>query len=90
MPKLICDNLGATHVCTNPRYHYRMKHVEIDFYFVRDKIAQGLLFVAHVPSEHQLADVLTKLLPRLPFERAQSKLGVLDGTPLLQGRNSLT
>ncbi|KAH9671391.1 retrovirus-related pol polyprotein from transposon RE1 [Citrus sinensis] len=88
MPKLLCDNLGATHVCTNPRYHSRMKHVEIDFYFVRDKIAQGLLSVAHVPSEHQLADTLTKPLPRLPLEHARSKLGVLDGTPLLQGRNS--
>ncbi|KAH9782574.1 reverse transcriptase Ty1/copia-type domain-containing protein [Citrus sinensis] len=52
-------------------------------------IAQGLLSVAHVPSMHQLADVLTKLLPRLPFERARSKLGVLDSTPLLRGRNGL-
>ena len=66
-----------------------MKHMEIDFYFVCDKIAQGLLSVAHVPSMHQLADVLTKLLPRLPFERARSKLGVLDSTPLLRGRNGL-
>ena len=65
MPKLFCNNLGATHVCTNPMYHSRMKHVEIDFYFVCDKIAQGLLSVAHVPSDHQLADVLTKPLPRL-------------------------
>ncbi|KAH9790610.1 retrovirus-related pol polyprotein from transposon RE2 [Citrus sinensis] len=89
MPKLFCDNLGATHVCTNPRYHSRMQHVEIEFYFVRDKIAQGLLSVAHVPFDHQLTDALTKPLPRLSFERAQSKLGVLDGTPLLRGRNSL-
>ncbi|KAL9414481.1 hypothetical protein AB3S75_042868 [Citrus x aurantiifolia] len=90
MPKLLFDNLGAIHVCTNPRYHSRMKHVEIDFYFVRDKIAQGLLSVAHVPSEHQLNDILTKSFPWLPFEHAWSKIGVLDGTPLLRGRNSLT
>ncbi|KAH9726634.1 hypothetical protein KPL70_008338 [Citrus sinensis] len=73
---------------------------EVDFHAIASTISElcwlrhlfselGLLSVAHVPSMHQLADVLTKLLPRLPFERARSKLGVLDSTPLLRGRNGL-
>lgn len=51
-PILHCDNLGAAYLCSNPIYHSKMKHVEVDFYFVRDKIAVGLLFVSHIPSEN--------------------------------------
>ena len=67
-----------------------MKHVEIDFYFVRDKIAAGLLCVSHIPSENQLADTLTKPLSRSRYIAARSNLGVLDGTPILRGRISQT
>lgn len=70
---LLCDKLGATFVCSNPMYHSKMKHVEVNFYFVHDKIAKGLLTVSHIPFEQQLADFLTKahslskLGPRLAF-----------------------
>lgn len=90
MPVLHCDNLGATYLCSNPIYHSKMKHVEIDFYFVRDKIAAGLLCVSHIPSENQLADTLTKPLSRSRYIAERSKLGVLDGTPILRGRISQT
>lgn len=65
-----------------------MTHVEVDFYFVRDKITRGLLSVSHVPSEQQLTDALIKPLSSALFLSVRSKLGVLDGTFLLQGRNS--
>ena len=41
-----------------------MKHVAIDFHFIRDQVQTGSLRVSHVSSEDQLADVLTKPLPR--------------------------
>lgn len=65
-----------------------MKHVEVDFYFVRDKIAQGLLSVSRVSTEQQLTDALMKPLSSALFLSARFKLGVLDGTFLLQVRNS--
>ena len=89
-PVLHCDNLGVTYLCSNPIYHSKMKHVEIDFYFVRDKIAAGLLCVSHITSEHQLADTLTKPLSRSRHIATRSNLGVLDGTPILRGRISQT
>ena len=59
-----------------------MKHVEIDFYFIRDEVAQGLLNIVHIPSKNQLANTLTKALPRALFVALRFKLRVHDGTPI--------
>ncbi|GKD96028.1 gag/pol polyprotein, partial [Tanacetum coccineum] len=44
-PILWCDNLGATYLSANSIFHERTKHVEIDYHFVQEKVAQGDLRV---------------------------------------------
>ncbi|KAL4575060.1 hypothetical protein LXL04_021901 [Taraxacum kok-saghyz] len=66
-PTLFCDNTSATYSCANPVYHSRMKHVALDYYFVREQVQDGSLHVRHVNSVDQLADALTKPLTRGPF-----------------------
>ncbi|XP_019186544.1 PREDICTED: uncharacterized protein LOC109181247 [Ipomoea nil] len=56
---LWCDNLGATYLCANPVFHARTKHVEIDYHFVRDKVASGDFVVNFVSTKDQLADIFT-------------------------------
>ncbi|XP_019192715.1 PREDICTED: uncharacterized protein LOC109187009 [Ipomoea nil] len=60
---LWCDNLGATYLCANPVFHARTKHVEINYHFVRDKVACGECIVNFVSTKDQLADIFTKPLP---------------------------
>ena len=84
-PAILCDNLNATYTCKNPVFHTKMKHLALDFLFVREKVAQGLLTVHHIPTEHQLADLLTKPLSKSRFHFLLSKIGVTDGSIILRG-----
>jgi hypothetical protein len=43
--RLWCDNMGAKYLASNPIFHERMKHVEIDYHFVRDRVLQKMLDV---------------------------------------------
>ncbi|KAJ9566234.1 hypothetical protein OSB04_002200 [Centaurea solstitialis] len=85
-PTLYCDNTGATYLCANPIYHSRMKHVALDYHFVREQVTNASLKVLHINSKDQLADVLTKPLSRQPFLLFRSKIGVSNGASILRGR----
>ena len=61
-PILWCDNIGATYLSANPMFHARTKHVEIDYHFVREKVACCDLDVHFLSSKDQLVDALTKPL----------------------------
>lgn len=63
-----CDNVSAIYLSGNPVQHQRMKHIEMDIHFVREKVARGEVCVLHVPSRHQIADIFTKGLPRVLFD----------------------
>jgi hypothetical protein len=60
----------------NPVHHRRMKHIEIDIHFIREKVALGKFRVLHVPSSHQFADIMTKGLPVQLFTEFRSSLCV--------------
>jgi endonuclease/exonuclease/phosphatase family metal-dependent hydrolase len=47
----------------NHRFHGRTKHIEIDFHFVRERVARRQLEVRFISSADQVADVFTKSLP---------------------------
>ncbi|XP_019159666.1 PREDICTED: uncharacterized protein LOC109156266 [Ipomoea nil] len=78
---LWCDNLGATYFCANPMFHAQTKHVEIDYHFVRDKVASGDFVVSFVSTKDQLADVFTKPLPGPWFTTLRDKLNVVEHQP---------
>jgi hypothetical protein len=64
--------MGAKYLASNPVFHGRMKHVEVDYHFVRDRVVKKLLDVRFISSNDQVADGFTKVLPQgklLEFQR---------------------
>jgi len=43
-------------------FHSRMKHVAIDFHFIKNQVQNDVLHVACISSADQFADALTKPL----------------------------
>ena len=76
-PTLWCDNLGATYLAAYPVFHARTKHVEVDFHFVRERVASGQLCVQFISTADQIADVFTKPLSSQRFLFLRSKLHVV-------------
>ena len=68
-PKLFCDNVGAIYLSANPVFHSRMKHVEIDFHYVREKALKRDLQVSFLSTKEQVADGFTKALSKLFFHK---------------------
>ena len=60
--KLWCDNIGAKYLSANPVFHARTKHIEVDYHFVRERVARRLLDIEFVSSGDQIADGFTKAL----------------------------
>ncbi|GKD82530.1 ribonuclease H-like domain-containing protein, partial [Tanacetum coccineum] len=71
-----CANVSAVYLSSNPIQHQRTKHIEIDLHFVRDFVARGHVWVLHIPSWYQYADIFTKGLPSMLFTEVHSSLSV--------------
>ena len=57
---LWCDNIGATYLSATPVFHARTKHIEVDYHFVRGRVARKQLEVRIISSDDQVADGFTK------------------------------
>ncbi|GJT06098.1 ribonuclease H-like domain-containing protein [Tanacetum coccineum] len=76
-----CDNVSAVYMSANPVQHQRIKNIEIDIHFVRDMVKVVHVWVLHVPSRFQYADIFTKGLPSALFEDFRSILSPESVTP---------
>jgi hypothetical protein len=74
-----CDNIGATYLSANPVFHARMKHIEIDFHFLRERVSQKLLDIRFISTNDQVADGLTKPITALKLKEFRCNLNLGSG-----------
>lgn len=62
IPLFWCDNQGAIALASNPVYHAEMKHVELNFDFIKEKVLATQINICYIPSADQTTDIFTKTL----------------------------
>ena len=70
------DNQGAIELSRNPKHHNRTKHIDVSYHFTRERISTKEIDVRYIPTGDNTADIMTKGLGRVAYEKHRDSLGV--------------
>ncbi|KAK1607996.1 hypothetical protein QYE76_031669 [Lolium multiflorum] len=73
---IYCDNMGAIANAQEPRSHKKLKHIKLRFHSIREYIEDGEVKICKVHTDLNVADPLTKALPRAKHDQHQNSMGV--------------
>jgi hypothetical protein len=79
-----CDNQSGIKLSENPVFHDRSKHIDIRYHFIRDCVQRGAVQLQYVPTDEQVADILTKALMKGKFVYFRDKMGIVENTFLVK------
>jgi len=77
---LLNDNTGAEAVASNAANSSKLKHVALQYHFIRERVASGEIALEHTPTHRMAADSLTKAVPVPAHQRCLDQLR-LDRAP---------
>eukprot|EP00955_Chlamydomonas_euryale_P112597 366143-Chlamydomonas_euryale.AAC.3 len=76
--ELACDNQGTIKVIYGQEGHSaRMKHVDVRVHLLKDHVAKQDLSFFYIPSEDNVADFFTKVIPYAKLCELRDKMGVI-------------
>lgn len=70
------DNRGALEIAKHPTNHKRTKQIDVRFLKIREYVENGTLQVESVPSADNVADIMTKPLVKVVFEKHRNNMSV--------------
>jgi hypothetical protein len=72
--QLYIDNQAAQKLSQNPVFHGRTKHIDVRHHFIRDMVSQNQVKLSYVPTDKNVADLMTKSLCKTKFLQHCQKL----------------
>lgn len=77
MPMHLCgDNVGTLRQTKTPEQHKRTKHIDVQYHYIREVVADGQVEIKHVPSGGMVADIFTKPLSTTTLEKFRNMLEI--------------
>ena len=73
---LFSDNQVAITLTHNHQYHPRMKHIDMQYYWICWVIEKGSIWLVYCPMDDMVADALTKVLPSTKVKYFTASLGL--------------
>eukprot|EP00253_Pinus_taeda_P018600 PITA_18600 len=78
-----CDNQSCIKMFGDPVFHARTEHINNKFHYIKNLVQDGIVKLEYVPTDEQVADILTKSLPNKEFEYLRKMLDLVDITDLV-------
>lgn len=69
--------MACIKIAEEPKYHQRMKHIDIKYNFVRDLVQENKIKIKYKCTKEQVADFFTKSLPRVSFVKFREMLRLI-------------
>ncbi|GKC04925.1 hypothetical protein Tco_0996535 [Tanacetum coccineum] len=73
---LFCDNQSALYLAKNPTFHSKIKHIRVQYHFVREKVEEGTVDMRKIHTDDNVADYLTKAINCDKFIWCRSSCGL--------------
>ena len=58
--RIFCDNLSSIRIAENPIFHARVKHIEVHYHYIREKVLVGEIEMVPTKTNEQIVNILTK------------------------------
>ena len=74
----ICaNNQAAIFLAMNPTQQTRIKHMDIQYHYIREQVNDQRVTICHIPGEDNPADLFTKPLGRIKVEKFKESIGLV-------------
>ena len=73
---ILCDSQSAISLSKNQVHHEKTKHIDIKLHFIRLEVSKGTVKLVKVHTSNNVADMLTKPIPKAKFELCLNLAGI--------------
>ena len=70
------DNQGSSVLAKDNKFHSRMKHIDLQYHFIREAVDEKKIQVTYIPTKDNAVDIFTKSLAKPKFAKFIALLGL--------------
>ncbi|SPC63718.1 related to retrotransposon protein [Ustilago sp. UG-2017b] len=76
IPTIFSDNTGTIQVSKDPAQHWKLKHIDTKYHFIRDNVQDRKVKIKYINTADNLEDVFTKPVGKDALQHVQQGLGL--------------